>query len=96
MKKEYVVPESKLFAINIKENIAGSDQIFSGEDSLAANVQITFTQQTATCRGLYSGFEDAPVVKASGDSFKPYYDELLEYGAAKPQIYWTCFRYIGW
>lgn len=96
MKKAYVVPESKLFSININENIAGSDNIYSGEDSLSANVSISFTQLVDNCRGLYSGYEDAPVVKAYGDTFKPYYDEILEYGKTNPVVYWNCFRYIGW
>ncbi|MGM9681687.1 MAG: hypothetical protein ACI3XR_09305 [Eubacteriales bacterium] len=87
MKKDYIVPESKLYSINLKENIA-----YSGDDIINANAVISFTHDTGTCRGYYSGQTDAPVHTPAGSSFQAYYDELRSYGAG---AYFNCFTYIS-
>lgn len=95
MKKKYIVPESRLFVLNIKENIAGSDAIFDGQDQIESNVVIRFTVDTDPCRVNYTDCETAPV-RVAGTAFKDYYGDLMDYGATNPSVYYNCFRHIGW
>ncbi len=94
MKKTYVVPESKLYAINISENIAGSDVLDSGDDMISTNAVITFTYGSDPCRGYYTNDTTAPVT-VTGDAFAPYYNELREYGKKNLLVYFNCFEYAG-
>lgn len=85
MKKKYVVPESKVFAINLSENIAASGGISQVEGAAV----ITFTHQIDGCRGYYSGLTTAPVTITT-NNFYDYYDELRKYGQ---EAYFNCFSY---
>ncbi len=86
MKKKYIVPESRLFSINVKESIAMAS---SGIAEVTGSAVITFTQHMDGCRGLYSGVANA-VVDPTIDSFGGYYNQMLTYGA---DVYYNCFRY---
>ena len=86
MKKEYVVPESKLIAINIKESIAAAS---GGISEIAGAAIIKFTHQVDGCRGYYMGVMSAEV-KATGDKFLDYYDELRSYGM---EPFFNCLSY---
>lgn len=86
MKKEYVVPESKLIAINITESIAAASGGISQVEGAAV---IKFTHETDGCRGFYMGVMSAPVYVSSND-FLEYYDELRKYGM---EAYFSCFSY---
>lgn len=85
MKKEYIVPESKLFAINMKENIA-----ISGGAEVSGAAVIKFTYKIDGCKKYYSGFTWAEVHTA-GVTFGDYYKELDSYGG---EAYYNCFRYV--
>lgn len=87
MKKPYVVPESRLYAINLRENIA-----YSGDDLINANAVISFTHETGLCRGYYTGQTGSPVQTPAGSSFQNYYEELRGYGL---ETYFNCFTYIS-
>lgn len=87
MKKKYIVPESKLFAINMKENIAAS--IMGGSEISGAAV-IQFSSSKDGCRDYYTGLKEFEV-KTNGTSFSDYYKELYAYGS---EAYYTCFKYI--
>ena len=87
MKKKYIVPESKLFAINMKENIAASIQ---GGSEISGAAVIQFTSAKDGCRKHYTGLE-AYEVRTNGTSFSDYYKELYAYGS---EAYYTCFKYI--
>ncbi|MBQ3045693.1 MAG: hypothetical protein IJO03_08310 [Clostridia bacterium] len=95
MKKKYIAPESRLFVLNIRENIAGSDSIFDGQDQIESNVVIRFTVDTDPCRMNYTDCETAPV-RVTGTAFKDYYGDLMEYGSTNPMVYYNCFRHVGW
>ncbi len=86
MKKKYVAPESRLFAINLSESIAAS----GGISEISGAAVIKFTQLVDGCRGYYTGDNTAPV-KATGSSFIDYYNELLSYNNF--YAYFNCFRY---
>ncbi len=95
MKKKYIVPESRLYVLNIQENIAGSDALYDGQDQIESNVVIKFTVDTDPCRVYYTDSDLAPV-RVTGNLFKDYYGDLMNYGATNPVIYYNCFRHIGW
>ena len=83
MKKPYIVPESRLFSIDLKENIAASDLI-------------KFTFGTEPCRGKYT--DTIPVSVGDNASFMDYYEELnREVMSGKYangfQAYFNCFKY---
>lgn len=86
MKKEYVVPESRLISINIRESIAIASGGISQVEGAAV---IKFTHETDGCRGYYTGVTSAPV-KQTSDKFLDYYDELRKYGM---EAYFSCFSY---
>ena len=73
MKKKYIRPESRLYAINLSENIASSDVEGSG-DLVNGNMVIKFTSDGNGCRGYYSGITTAPVTVTG--TFNDYYKEL--------------------
>ena len=87
MKKKYIAPESKLFAINMKENIAAS---IAGGSEISGAAVIQFTSGTDGCRKHYTGLEKYEV-RTNGTSFSDYYKELYAYGS---EAYYTCFKYI--
>jgi len=86
MKKEYVVPESKLIAINIKESIAAAS---GGISEVAGSAIIKFTHEIDGCRGYYTGIMSAPV-KNTTESFMAYYNELRTYGM---EPFFNCLSY---
>lgn len=92
MKEKYVVPESRLYTININENIAGSGAVASG-DNLAGSAVIKFTHATDGCRGYYTGDMTAQVT-VTGSEFSNYYNELNNIGRQNPFIYWSCFKFM--
>ncbi len=89
MKKKYVVPESKLYAINIKENIAGSD-LMTGDDAMSGQITIRFTHGGSPCREYYTGDMTAVVTITNGN-FMDYYHELYAYAKKNPITYLNCF-----
>ncbi len=86
MKKKYIAPESKLFAINLKEGIAA---VSGGISEVSGAAVIKFTHEMDGCRGYYTAIADA-AVKTAGTTFLDYYNELMGYGA---EAYFSCFRY---
>ena len=86
MKKTYVVPESKLIAINIKESIAVAS---GGISEVAGSAIIKFTHEIDGCRGYYTGVMSAPV-KNTTTSFIDYYNELRTYGM---EPFFNCLSY---
>lgn len=85
MKKKYVVPESRLFAINLSESIAVS----GGTSEVSGSAVIQFTEGMDGCREIYTGTPGAKV-ETTGTGFIDYYNELLGYGS---EAYFNCFRY---
>lgn len=85
MKKKYIVPESRLFAINISESIA----ISGGSSEISGAAVIQFHEAFDGCRGIYT---DTPSAKVDpgNETFLDYYNELSGYGA---EVYFKCFRY---
>lgn len=69
MKKEYVAPESKLIAINLKESIA----ISGGADSVEGSASITFSSMMDGCRDFYT---KVVPVEANGTTFMDYYNDF--------------------
>lgn len=86
MKKKYVVPESKLIAINIRESIAAAS---GGISEVTGAAIIKFTHEIDGCRGYYMGVMSAPV-KNTTDSFFDYYNELRGYGM---EAFFNCLSY---
>ena len=86
MKKTYVVPESKLIAINIKESIAAAS---GGISEVSGSAIIKFTHEIDGCRGYYMGVMSAPV-KNTSPSFMDYYNELRLYGM---EPFFNCLSY---
>ncbi len=86
MKKKYIAPESRLFAINLKEGIAA---VSGGISEVSGAAVIKFTHDMDGCRGFYTGISSAKV-ETAGTSFLDYYNELMGYGA---EAYFACFRY---
>lgn len=85
MKKKYIVPESKLFAVNLNENIA----ISGGASEISGSAVIRFKEVVDNCRGIYTDIQGATVSEGLS-SFLEYYNELLTKGA---EVYYNCFRY---
>ncbi|MBP3441541.1 MAG: hypothetical protein J6L62_01930 [Clostridia bacterium] len=87
MKKKYVVPESKLIAINLNESIA----ISGGVDEVGGMAVIQFTEALDGCRKYYTGLAE---VKTQGTNFLDYYDDLMlqveTHGLF--EAYFRCFR----
>lgn len=87
MKKKYVVPESKLIAINLNESIAVS----GGVDEVGGAAVIQFSSAQDGCRDLYTNLLE---VTAKGTDFIDYYDDLMfkveNEGAF--EAYFRCFR----
>lgn len=83
MKKTYVRPQSKLFSLKMKENIA--DSFGQDEDLTSGIFVITFTQTIEPCRKLYSGLENAINTLGDNASFMEYFAQLQSIGA------WACF-----
>lgn len=86
MKKEYIVPESKLFAINMNENIA----ISGGHSEISGSAIIKFTHTIDGCKLYYSGDTTAPVGVTSG-VFGDYVLELRGYN--NMNAYFNCYTY---
>lgn len=91
MKKKYIAPDSRLFAINISENIAGSDTI--GGDSISSSIQIKFTHSVSPCRDYYTGDTTAKVTVDYGSDPMVYYNELYDYVEKNMNygLYFRCF-----
>lgn len=86
MKKSYVVPESKLIAINIKEGIAA---VSGGISEVSGAAIIKFTHEVDGCRGYYMGVMSAEVKTTTG-KFLDYYNELRSYGM---EPFFNCLSY---
>lgn len=86
MKKKYIIPESKLFAINMSESIA----ISGGISEISGSAVIKFTHSVDGCRLYYTGDTTAPVNVSSG-VFGDYFRELKEYGNIN--AYFNCYTY---
>ncbi len=69
MKKKYIVPESKLIVLNLKESIA----ISGGVDSVEGSSSITFTSAQDGCRDFYTRVVK---VQATGTTFVDYYKDF--------------------
>lgn len=91
MRKKYIAPDSELFAINISENIAGSDSV--GGDSISSSIQIKFTHSVSPCRDYYTGDTTAKVNVDYGSDALVYYDELYSYVKQNQNyaMYFRCF-----
>lgn len=89
MKEMYIAPESRLYAINISENIAGSSAEEGGGDAVQGNAVIKFSQVVSGCRAYYTDDTTSPVT-ANGE-FGDYFNELNNLG--KPMTYWNCFKW---
>jgi len=87
MKKTYVAPESKLFALKLNENIA--DSVNQGEDVVQGLFIISFTQSANPCRDLYTNIDGAKNSYGFDGTFSQYYAELQAYGKAD---LWGCLR----
>ena len=90
MKKEYIAPQSALYAINLSEKIAtGSpgDDISGGSDHVSGSVNIYFTHSDGPCRGYYTGEFEAPVGVING-TWIDYFMEL--HGMNKPLVLQKC------
>ncbi len=87
MKKSYVAPKSKLFALKMNENIA--DSVNQGEDIVQDFLIILFTQHTDPCRGVYTGVESAPNTLGNNATFGEYFDQLSSYAGA---TLWNCIK----
>ncbi len=89
MKKKYIVPESKLIALNLNESIA----ISAGDDIVAGMSVIKFTADFDGCRKLYT--ERLPVSDQlqSGAEFMDYYNEFLNLVSQNSafEAYFYCF-----
>ena len=98
MKKPYIIPESRLFTIDLNENIAASDLLFNGDDQVTATALIKFTFGTEPCRGKYT--DTIPVTVGNNASFMSYYNELNNEVASGKyengfQAYFNCFKYVS-
>lgn len=95
MKKPYIVPESRVFSINLNENIAASDKVTQGDDIVTAQGVIRFTFGTEPCRGKYTDF--IPVTVGDNATYSQYMADLRE-GATKYGIdgYMAFFNCSGY
>lgn len=95
MKKKYIRPESRLFLINLAENIAASgDSGGSGDgtngDFMQNGIIIHFSQFSDGCRGVYTNDATAVVRASMNDPFYAYLDDLYEYFyCSKPDHFHT-------
>lgn len=87
MKKNYVVPESKLIAVNMSERIAVS----GGVSEVGGFAVIQFTQNFDGCRDLYTGLAQ---VTTNGTDFVDYYNDLMHQveTTLNYEAYFKCFR----
>ena len=91
MKKTYVVPESKLIALNLSESIAVS----GGIDEVGGMSVIRFYSEQDGCRKTYT--ERLPVKEElwTGGDFGMYYNDFLEQvelnGPLGFEAYYYCF-----
>lgn len=97
MKKHYIVPESKIFAINLKENIAASMFNNNGDDSISATAVIKFTQTIDPCRECYTGLLNVSDYVKGSNSFLDYYNDLntLVAQGSNYEAYYKCFKYVS-
>lgn len=99
MKKPYVAPASRLFTINLKENIAASDSIYNGDDLITATAVIYFTQDTEPCRGMYTGLVKVDELIGDNASFGAYWSDLNKQVGEGVQdgylAYYKCFKYVS-
>ncbi|MBE6771505.1 MAG: hypothetical protein E7547_05095 [Ruminococcaceae bacterium] len=86
MKKTYIVPQSRLFCLKMKENIA--DSYGQVDDSTSGTFVISFTHAVDPCRTYYSGMTTAINTKGDEAPFNDYFHELEAIGA------WKCFRMV--
>ena len=86
MKKKYIVPESRLFAINMNESIASES---GGASEISGAAVIQFYEGYDGCRGVYTKTAGA-TVDPSCETFLDYYNDLQKHGA---EVYFNCFRY---
>ena len=103
MKKKYIRPVSRLYAINLAENIAssgitgGGDGI-SGVTDIDGHSSILFTYSGDNCRAYYSNNFEAKVTVVNG-TFTEYYHELDSYVHNNPTdigfliMYHSCYRH---
>lgn len=75
MKKKYIRPESRLYAINLSENIASSGGTYG--DVVNGSAVIKFTHGGDNCRAFYSGYTNAVNTLGNSASFVDYYNELF-------------------
>ena len=92
MKKKYVRPESRLYAINLAENIASSGDDLNGS-LVNGNMVIKFTSAIDGCRGFYTGDSTAVVTVVDG-RFYDYESELRSIIANGGNI-WTYFNCLS-
>ncbi len=87
MKKSYVVPESRLIAVSLAENIAYS----TGVDEVGGTISIMFTEGFDGCREKYT---DLIGVRTTGTDFMDYYADLeqLVRETGKYQAWFDCFK----
>lgn len=91
MKKEYIVPESKLIALNLNESIAVS----GGVDEVGGMSVIRFFSAQDGCRRTYT--ERLPVDESlwAGGNFSDYYNDFLSKieinGPLGFEAYFYCF-----
>lgn len=93
MKKKYIQPESRLYAMNLTENIASSGVGGEGE-LVSGNSVIKFSHNVDGCRGYYTDDESAPVTVTG--TFYDYYNELDKIVSEKHNyfVYFNCLKAI--
>ena len=93
MKKQYIRPESRLFVINLEENIASSSSIVSGGISGMGLIKFTHAG-LGECRGFYTG--DIAVGEGVGNDFFSYYFDLVTKTLSQTHpTYLKCFTPNG-
>lgn len=86
MKKKYIVPESRVFAINMNESIATES---GGASEISGAAVIQFYEAYDGCRGIYTKTPGA-YVDPDCKTFLDFYNDLQSHGA---EVYFKCFRY---
>lgn len=92
MKKKYVRPESRLYVINLAENIASSGDDVSG-DLVNGNMVIKFTSAVDGCRQHYTG-DSTAIVTVNTNHFVDYENELRSIITNGGNI-WTYFNCLS-
>lgn len=87
MKKSYIPPKSKLYALKLNENIA--DSLSANEDEIVGTFIISFTQYVDPCRGVYTATETAVNTLGPNATFEAYFNEIKTYGGSG---LWNCLR----